>query len=599
MTSPDPHHPIGPWNPGIQSQIPVELLPASTMFRTDNVTTSLKQAQELSDFTGLASHRLVRFRAERLVVHELLIRVMADLSVPDGKHYEDLGINFRAMTTTILERFVEPALPDLCAGHEQLISETTSRVHEVLSQSVFAKRGTDTRTRRRGLFSLFRGAPKQKSKPHPGEESDALGSLIDAWTVASTQSADPLESCIYDALSDVANAIAKARGRLVGDAELITAIVVTMVGNKHGSFALGEALDPIFGRAVTELGYQRLPAQERPVVMNVKGASAAGKSTLRPQQKKLAQRIGVEWSDFALISPDIWRKFLLDYDSLGPATKYAGSLTGHEVEIIDKKLDRYMADKADRKAISHLLIDRFRFDSFSSGTDGQEGGRLLTRFGDLVYMFFLITPPEDTVERAYKRGLEVGRFKAVDDLLDHNVEAYSGMPQLFFTWAMRDSKRVHYEFLDNSVPLGKLPRTVAFGWNGEMNVLDIKCLMDVDRYRRINIDATSPDEVYKDAAKFADENNTAFLEACVKTIPTVNFADAQTGDVYARLVGGAVTYLDQAGLARATISESAKVGLETVIASTASEKFSDAPERLDRQDAHTLGTWGHSAPSGD
>ena len=53
------------------------------------------------------------------------------------------------------------------------------------------------------------------------------------------------------------------------------------------------------------------------MVMNTKGPSASGKSTLRPLQKKLAGDIGVSWSDFALISPDIWRKQLLDYGTLG------------------------------------------------------------------------------------------------------------------------------------------------------------------------------------------------------------------------------------------------------------------------------------------
>ena len=51
--------------------------------------------------------------------------------------------------------------------------------------------------------------------------------------------------------------------------------------------------------------------------MNVKGASASGKSTIRPYQLALAKRLGMAWSDFAVITPDVWRKFLLDYDSLG------------------------------------------------------------------------------------------------------------------------------------------------------------------------------------------------------------------------------------------------------------------------------------------
>ena len=73
------------------------------------------------------------------------------------------------------------------------------------------------------------------------------------------------------------------------------------------------------------------------------------------------------------------------------------------------------------------------------------------------------------------------------------------MPRLFFTWALRADKTVHYEFLDNSVPEGQRPRTVAFGWNGEMNILDVKCLLDVERYRKIDVQGKSPAEVYPDA----------------------------------------------------------------------------------------------------
>ena len=50
--------------------------------------------------------------------------------------------------------------------------------------------------------------------------------------------------------------------------------------------------------------------------------------------------------------------------------------------------------------MSHLLIDRFRFDTFAPASD-VAGSNLLTRFGSLVYLFFLITPPDATVERAW------------------------------------------------------------------------------------------------------------------------------------------------------------------------------------------------------
>jgi hypothetical protein len=104
----------------------------------------------------------------------------------------------------------------------------------------------------------------------------------------------------------------------------------------------------------------------------------------------------------------------------------------------------------------------------------------------------MITPPEMTVERAWTRGLKVGRYKAIEDLLAHNVEAFTGMPELFFTWALAAGKRVHYEFLDNSVAEGLPPRTVAFGWNGEMTILDIKSMLDIERFRKIISTLRSP-----------------------------------------------------------------------------------------------------------
>ena len=59
----------------------------------------------------------------------------------------------------------------------------------------------------------------------------------------------------------------------------------------------------------------------------------------------------------------------------------------------------------------------------------------------------MITPPEQLVERAWKRGLEFGRYKAVDDTLAHAVEAYTGIPNVFFTWVRRSDKRILFEFL--------------------------------------------------------------------------------------------------------------------------------------------------------
>ncbi|WP_238296519.1 zeta toxin family protein, partial [Methylobacterium soli] len=420
---------------------------------------------------------------------------------------------------------------------------------------------------------------------------------IAAWRARESGQEDSLAAAASSALQRVVSTIIRHRGKLIGDAALLRSLACTLATNDHGSRQIGRLIEPWFHEAVAREGYHTVTAQEHPIVMNVKGASASGKSTMRPLQRALAGRIGVQWSDFAVITPDIWRKYLLDYDSLGPARRYAGTLTGHEVEIVDKKLDRYMARKAREGRMSHLLIDRFRFDSFNADASSEDGSQLLTRFGHLVFMLFMITPPDATVERAWKRGEQFGRYKAVDDLLAHNVEAYTGMPRLFFTWALKADKRVHYEFLDNSVPEGERPRTVAFGVNGVMTILDLKFLLDVDRFRKINIDADGPEAVYPDANQMAPERNTDFLRQCARRMATIRFAEHGSGRVYASLDRGRLTCRDGTAYARALADPDMRAAFAAIGGDRLGEEaLPTAPsEIINRDETETLGAWGDRA----
>lgn len=570
------------------SQLPRAYLPYSTMFSAKNVSTSIERAHELSDFCGLPPHRLVAFRASRLIIHELLIRVTADLAVPDGPNYEDLGISFRQMAARILDGYIAPHADELAQLLEDLRIRARLRAAAALAEDLFAESKPEAAPR-----PWYLRLTGDRAKPQAPSESLEMRErrVFAEWQRQAGGADDPFERACLAALVTIGSAIAGKRGRLIGDADMIADMAATLVCNDHGSSLIGAAINGYVRHAAAKEGYRLLPAQAETVIMNVKGASASGKSTLRPLQRKLAERLNIPWADFALISPDIWRKFLLDYDSLGEAFKYAGTLTGQEVEIIDKKLDRYMADKAAAGEMSHLLIDRFRFDSFVPETDGEEASTLLTRFGDLIYMFFMITPPDATVERAWLRGLEFGRYKSVDDLLDHNIEAYTGMPQLFFTWAARTRKQVHYEFLDNSVAKGTMPRTIAFGWNGEMTVLDIKPLLDIDRFRKINIQATHPGEVYFED-KMAPASNVEFLQNCAMRIPAINFADYRTGQVYGRLVDGKWVWRDEKRFTAMLGEGDAGAGLRAL--GTMVEATGSAPQ-LDDADTHTLGAWGAGA----
>ncbi len=582
---------FGPWNPGLSSELPRKYLSLSTMFRPENVRTSIAEVHELSDFCGLPPQTLSAFRAGRLTIHELLIAVTADLSVPDGPNDEDLGINLRTIAATILDKHISPNNAALVQILDDLRSKAIEFLERELAAELFAPAGRKPAGRpRKGLLKWFGSSAPERHVNEAPEDRERR--VIASWRNRAQSSGSAFDRACLEALATTATAVAARRGRVLGDTKLLAGIAATLVCNERGSALIGEAIAPMIAAAVEAEGFRFLPRQDKPVVMNVKGASASGKSTMRHLQKTLAARLDIPWDDFAVITPDIWRKFLLDYDSLGESYKYAGTMSGHELEIIDKKFDAYMARKAGNGRMSHLLVDRFRFDSFVPETEGDEASKLLTRFGDLVYMFFMITPPEATVERAWRRGLKVGRFKAVDDLLDHNIEAYTGMPQLFFTWALRTRKRVHFEFLDNSVKQGERPRTVAFGWNGEMNILDVKAMIDIDRFRKININAHSPDEVYTSNA-LAASKNLEFLKQCVKRLPVVTFADHETGEVYGRVERGEWTTCNAERLNEMMCDETVKAGLAAVGAPTNGQTSqSSVCPCLNAGDPHTLGVWG-------
>lgn len=588
---------FGPWNPGIASQIPLELRSLATIFRPENVFTSVERAEEMRDLTGLPIAELVAFRPERLALHELLVRVTSDVSVPDGSKIEDLGINFREIISAVLAKYVGPRMGAISAAYEALRKELSALIDAELAplfpQASSAARRVAPEPKSGLLARLTRRRPPQTVADQPNNGELRLAAEWDAKAAATS---DPLQQAAYRALERVVSALLIRHDRVWGSRELIASLATDMACNRAGAEAIGALVAPCVIEAAASEGYKLLPRKERPVVMNTKGASAAGKSTLRPLQKKLAGDIGVDWTEFALISPDIWRKQLLDYASLGSAYKYAGAFTGDELQIVDEKLDRYMARKAARGDMPHLLIDRFRFDSFAPHSD-EAGSNLLTRFGHSVYLFFVITPPDSLVERAWNRGLEFGRYKAVDDTLAHCIDAYSGIPELFFTWVARREKRLVFEFLDNSVAQGERPRTIAFGTNDVLNVLDVRRLLDIERFRRVDVDARAPDLLFRDPKLLAPEHNTGFLRACVGRFPEVQFADQATGRAYLHVASGVADWADTQALGQAASDPDVRAGLLAVAPNLFDLTLAapDAPRYLAATAAtgaiHTLGQW--------
>ncbi len=591
----------GPWNPGLRSPMPRAVQPLCTLYRPENAFASSAEIRELADFTGLPEVELVTFRPRRLAVHELLIRVAANISIPDETDPDALGVNFRRVARTVESRYLDPIGDAIDAAYHALRVRILERAKSAIEDTLAAIEDTEPAPPPpdtwRARLGISRSPPGPEERLSRVEREDRA---MAAWQGASG-SGDRVGEALRLALTQVVDAVRARHGRVVGDTGLLSRLVADRVCNRLGSEDVGHLIEARIEAAIGAEGLRRLPAQQRPVVMNCKGASASGKSSLRPRQRELARRIGVDWADFAVLSPDIFRKYLLDYEALGDAHRYAGMLTGEELAIVDRKLDRYMAEKAARGGMPHLLIDRFRFDSFAPHSD-EPGSNLLTRFGSDIYLFFLVTPPHATVERAWERGLRVGRYKSVDDLLHHNVEAYTGMPELFFTWARDETRNVHYEFLDNDVPRGEAPRTIAFGSNGDLVVLDIPAMLDIERFRKIDVDARSPDAVYPDASRLAAAWNVGFLRECLARLRRVEFADSHRGRVYLRTEDGRTLVLDEPALTAARRHPDTAAALAALFPDLGAFRETRPRthpgtgvipgSRLDRDELPTVGRWG-------
>lgn len=573
------------WNPGLESTIPHRLSDQITLFHSDNSWVSYKDAQEAASLTGLPISRLVDLKLERMAVHELLVRVTAELSVPDGPSYEFLGLQLRGMVKQIHESYLLPQIDALNQQYDDFRAQAKTQLLAMIQGKIEEENTKASKEKSKSWWRIF--APKQSTKQTKAStpEQDEIG-RINAWLRASKSTDDPQKAALYSALAELGQSMLGQRGRLVFDDDMMAGLALRLFCQDYGSLEIRRMIEPIFYDAVREEGYRLLPSQNKRIVMNTKGASAAGKSTIRPHQRKLAEKMGIPWEDFALISPDYWRKYLLDYDSLGDDYKYAAMLTGMELEMIDLKLDHLMAEKSTQNKVPHMLIDRFRFDSFMVSHDGEYESRLLTRFGDTVYLFFVITPPQETVERAWQRGLSTQRYKAVDDLLYHNIEAYKGMPELFFSWAGVRDKTVHFEFLDNDVPLGEDPRTIAFGVNNRMTILDPAMLDRIDQFRHVNIHATRPDDVLEEQP----DKSHGFIRQCISMMTAIHWMDSSGEIIWGKMEHGQWTNLDQDAVPASVLGD------ETMLNAIGWGKAKNLsrpalPADLEDERRYTIGRW--------
>ena len=75
--------PCDAWNPGIGSGIPTPFRDLETLYRPECVRAGRGEIEAYMSLTGLPPERLAVFRPARLVLHELIVRITAEIAVPE------------------------------------------------------------------------------------------------------------------------------------------------------------------------------------------------------------------------------------------------------------------------------------------------------------------------------------------------------------------------------------------------------------------------------------------------------------------------------------------------------------------------------------
>jgi hypothetical protein len=122
-------------------------------------------------------------------------------------------------------------------------------------------------------------------------------------------------------------------------------------------------------------------------------------------------------------------------------------------------------------------------------------------------------------------------------------------------------------------------------------------MLNIERFRRVNVAASSPEQLYLDRSRLAAEHNTAFLQRCSGHFREVNFAEQATGRIYLRMVSGRPSAADRELLQRAIADDDTLAGVRAVAPAALDGELPrpDQAEFVQRASGTreaTLGQWG-------
>lgn len=189
------------WNPGLELDLPPAFCKLETIYRPENVTTRFEDINEIATQTGLSPMELVAFRPERLALHELIVRVTADILVLEGDDEMELGVNFRRICKRILAGYIVPRMAEIKRMHGDLHRTVYGRVEQELTATLFISSIPETVDK--GFFPFLRRKKKQTAAQQGETILERERRAIASFHEKELTVTDPLNNAIYKSLHRV------------------------------------------------------------------------------------------------------------------------------------------------------------------------------------------------------------------------------------------------------------------------------------------------------------------------------------------------------------------------------------------------------------
>lgn len=446
------------------------------VFRDVHELAELYQATKIANLVELVS-----FRPERIALQQSIASVITRVQLTPQNRQEEESLE-----------------------HDKMLERLSQKVYEYsASTEKYTEEISELYKKREEIEEIISATVAGQSV------SSSNSALVDACKAA-------VKKCTILIVNDVLGEHVDNYSKDTALIALATDLVYNKYANQKMNQLINQSIDELASKG--EIKLLTIPdAADRKLFM-LSGGQASGKGVACAMIRHSAEQSNVSWVNISKGGRDNFRKLLEPKDII---PELSDQLTANEGAYIHWTLANGMlVQMAKEGKAPHIYSEQpiVSEDMLELALTGNGSAKVV----------LVSTKVEDAVERAYKRGLEIGRFVPTKSLLSTHKNATVTLPERLAKVAGMD---VELLVIDNNVPKNSPPVKIAVinCLNNEIIIYDNERVMDFIKKTAINADAKKPADVY-DEAKVAAVSIDVYFEPCIKNgYKVVTIPDLELG----------------------------------------------------------------------